>query len=757
MSAGFGQAFVGELDKEDRVGLPDVPIFGVSASILSLQTRQVVGVLVNHVAGDEMNSILSGQMQIQLGAQTGGEGRGETLEIYLVNRDKLMATPSRFVLDAVLRQKVETEPVGRCLDQGEEMTGRYRDYWGIDVFGASMCPKGQWWILLAEIDEGEVMAVFKKLKTGIAIATLLAGLFIILVVVILSRVVQRRTQGILDVLREIERGNLESRIPVSARDEVDRIGEGVNRMAAQIEQRTGELKSAKEKFRSLFETSRDAIMTLEPPSWRFTSGNPATVRMFGAKDEADFISYGPWQLSPERQPDGRPSGEKAKEMIETAMRDGFHLFEWTHRRIGGEDFFADVLLTRMEREGKAMLQATVRDITERKQKELEHARVEEQLRASQKLESIGSLAGGIAHDFNNLLGIINGYSKLTLSGLKDDDPSRGNLMKEIQEAGERAAALTHQLLAFSRRQVLQSKVINLNEIVVGTEKMLRRLIGEDINLTTFSEPGLGRVKADPSQMEQVIMNLAVNARDAMPQGGKLTLEIKNVVLDKENTDWASDVDAGRYVMMAISDTGIGMDAKTRGQIFEPFFTTKEKGKGTGLGLSTVYGIVKQSGGHLSVYSEPGHGTSVKIYLPRVDDKAELSVSPNVPIGSLEGTETILVVEDEDRLRKLVCRVLREKGYTILHAPSGQEALRISKSHKGPIPLLLTDVIMPGLSGRETADKLSSERPGIKILYMSGYTDDAIVRHGVLEEGVQFLPKPFAPEALARKVREVIES
>ena len=396
-----------------------------------------------------------------------------------------------------------------------------------------------------------------------------------------------------------------------------------------------------------------------------------------------------------------------------------------------------------------------REAAAHRQEQEEHSMLEDMLRSAQKMEAIGRLTGGIAHDFNNLLGIINGYSELSLNGLKDGDPLLDNL-KEIQAAGERAAALTHQLLAFRRKQILQPKVINLNDVIGQMERMLRRLIGEDIDLATFLEPGLGQVKADPGQMEQVIMNLAVNARDAMPEGGKLTIETKNVVLDRTGSDWAPDVQEGRYVMMAISDTGTGMDAKTMEHIFEPFFTTKEKGKGTGLGLSTVHGIVKQSGGHVSVYSEPERGTSVKVYLPRIDEeKAESSVSPNIPTASLSGSETILVVEDEERLRKLVCRVLREKGYTVLEASSGQEALRASAAHKGPIHLLATDVVMPELSGRETADILSLKRPETRVLYMSGYTDEAIVRHGILEEGVQFLPKPFTPEALARKVREVL--
>jgi PAS domain S-box-containing protein len=388
------------------------------------------------------------------------------------------------------------------------------------------------------------------------------------------------------------------------------------------------------------------------------------------------------------------------------------------------------------------------DITDRQQ-------LEEQLRQSQKLEAVGQLAGGVAHDFNNLLTVITGYSDLTLRRLDNKSPFRSSL-EEIKKAGERAASLTRQLLAFSRKQVLQPKVLKLNAIVADIDKMLRRLIGEDIDALTLLEPSLGQVKADPGQIEQVILNLAVNARDAMPQGGKLTIETANVYLDDQYARGHTTIQPGRYVMLSVSDTGCGIDAETQARMFEPFFTTKEQGKGTGLGLSTVYGIVKQSGGHLWVYSEVGKGTTFKIYLPRVDEVIESDEARDTLAELPQGRETVLLTEDEEQVRQMIRMILEMSGYCVLEASDGEEALAIYKQHEGEIDLVMTDVVMPQMSGRELAQSLEVLHPGIKVLYMSGYTDDAIVRHGLLDQEIAFLQKPFTPDVLIRKVREVLD-
>ena len=386
----------------------------------------------------------------------------------------------------------------------------------------------------------------------------------------------------------------------------------------------------------------------------------------------------------------------------------------------------------------------------------EQRKIEEQFRHAQKMEVFGRLAAGVAHDFNNLLTVINGYSELILAQLPASDTLRESV-GEISQAGARAAGLTRQLLAFSRQQVLEPKVLNLNEVVQGIAKMLQRLIGEDLTVETALSPALGKVKADPGQLEQVLTNLAVNARDAMPRQGRLTIETANAELDEAYCRMHPEASPGRYVQLAVADTGCGMTEAVKERVFEPFFTTKEVGKGTGLGLATVFGIVKQSGGHVAVYSEVGKGTTFKIYLPRIEEEfTPVGKSiPNAKTAS-QGSETILLVEDEPALRSLALHALESKGYTVLPAADGEEALRICQAHEGAIDLLVSDVVMPRLGGRELAEQIIVLRPRIRVLFLSGYTSDAVVRHGVLEAEVAFLQKPFTVDGLTQKTREVLD-
>jgi hypothetical protein len=416
------------------------------------------------------------------------------------------------------------------------------------------------------------------------------------------------------------------------------------------------------------------------------------------------------------------------------------------RRKDGKEFPVEVSLSYLEMPEGFFAIAFVSDISQRKQ-------LEDQLMHAQKMEAVGRLAGGVAHDFNNMLTVISGYNRMILDELSTLDPLRG-YAEEILKAADRAGALTNQLLAFSRRQIMKPRVMNMNSVIEQTDKMLRRLIGEDIDLVFGLNPDAGNIRADPGHLEQALMNLAVNARDAMPMGGRLTIETANARLDENYARTHMGVTPGDFVMIAVSDTGIGMDAETKRRIFEPFFTTKEKGKGTGLGLATVYGMIKQAGGDIWVYSEPGRGTTFKLYFPRVKEAVTdlPGADSDLPQGS---NETILVVEDEKAVRDLTVRMLQRLGYSVLIAAGGSEAIEISAAHPGRIALLLTDVVMPNIGGRQLADTLAATRPDMKVIYLSGYTENTVIHHGVLDAGIEFLPKPFSREVLAKKIREVL--
>jgi len=489
-------------------------------------------------------------------------------------------------------------------------------------------------------------------------------------------------------------------------------------------------------------SSYDAIISLTPQGVILT-WNHGAERIFGYSAK-EAMGQSILILSPPDRPVMDPT---LLEMVERAHAvENFHT---VHVKKDGTQIQVALTLSPIKDSAGHVLgvSSVARDITESKH-------LEEMFRQAQKMEAVGQLAGGVAHDFNNLLGVILGYSELLLERAGLNDLQRKDI-EEIQNAGVRAALLTRQLLAFSRKEVLQPKVLDLNSVVTGAEKLLHRLIGEDIEVVVVLDPALERVKADPGQLEQIIMNLAVNARDAMPAGGKITIETSNVELDETYSAEHPSTRAGPHVMLAVTDTGCGMDEKTKAHIFEPFFTTKELGKGTGLGLSTVYGIVKQSGGSVWVYTEPEIGTTFKIYLPRVDQASE--AGPRIDKAEREdrGSQTILIVEDDAALLQVTHRSLEEVGYAILVAQSAAEAIHISESHAGPIHLMVTDVIMPKITGPQLASHLFPLRPEMKVLYVSGYTDNAIVQHGVLEPGLAFLQKPFSPRTLARKVGEVL--
>jgi PAS domain S-box-containing protein len=456
-------------------------------------------------------------------------------------------------------------------------------------------------------------------------------------------------------------------------------------------------------------------------------------------------------------PDGASVPEDLSPIMSTLRdRQPRHVTDARFRRTDGSSVPVDYRSTPIiERDLVTGAVVTCLDISERKQAEIAHAEVEEQLRQSQKMDAIGRLAGGVAHDFNNLLTVIGTQMDMALRRLPADEPVRERL-QETKEAANQAARLTRQLLALSRKQILQPTVQSLNDVVGGLATMLPRLIGEDIALVVTLAPSIERARVDRGQVEQVVMNLVVNARDAMPDGGRLAIETGNVELDAAYVRQHPGVAPGRYVMLAVSDTGCGMDEPTRSRIFEPFFTTKAPGRGTGLGLSTVYGIVTQSGGHVHVYSEPGSGSCFKIYFPRVEE--EVPAAPDaVDVVSPGGRETVLLVEDEAMLRRVARDILEDLGYTVLSASNGTEAAQVAARYDGPVDLLLTDVVMPGMSGRAVAELILAARPGMRVLYMSGYTDGAIAHHGVLDAGVAYLEKPFTIETLSAKVRAVLDA
>jgi PAS domain S-box-containing protein len=490
---------------------------------------------------------------------------------------------------------------------------------------------------------------------------------------------------------------------------------------------------------------KDYALIMLDPTGHVASWNAGAERIKGYKAEEIIGKH----LSVFYEPADVKAGVPQRNLA-TAVQTGRGEDEGRRVRKNGSIFWANVVVAPIHDSAGVLrgFAKVTHDLTERRS-------LEEQLHQSQKMEAIGSLAGGVAHDFNNLLSAVLSYSEMLAADLKEGDPMREGL-NEIRHAGLRAVELTRQLLAFSRQQVLQPKLVNLTEIVEGMENMLRRLIGEDLELNIACLPRLSKVLVDPGQMEQVIMNLAVNARDAMPRGGRLTIETKEVVLDEAYASEHVGAKAGSHVMLAVSDTGTGMDKATQSRVFEPFFTTKEPGKGTGLGLATVFGIVKQSGGTIWLYSEPEHGTVFKIYLPIADRAGVAEISTPLPEGrGLHGSETILLVEDEQRVRVLARTILRRYGYNVIEAQGGGDALLLCEQHPATIHLLLTDVVMPRMSGRQLAERLLTIRPEMKVLYMSGYTDDAVVRHGILHSTIAFIQKPITPEALARKVRETL--
>ncbi len=513
-------------------------------------------------------------------------------------------------------------------------------------------------------------------------------------------------------------------------------------------QTDAQLRESEARVRILLETTLEGILAVDAQGhceWC----NPAVARMLGFASTDDLLGKNAHQLFHHSHADGTPFPAADCPMVQAiAQGRSLAVHDETLWRADGSSFPADYCSCPLWRDGHIVgAVVSFSDVSERKA-------LQAQFHQAQKMEAVGRLAAGIAHDFNNLLTVVNGYAEMLLR--HPDAPDVATKAANIRKAGERAAGLTQQLLAFSRQQVLQPRVLDLNLVLAEMDPLLRRILGEDLALETHFASNLASVRADPGQIDQVLMNLVVNARDAMPNGGRLTLETANVEIDARYAATHPEVAPGPYVMLAVTDSGIGMDAATLAHIFEPFFTTKPAGQGTGLGLATVFGIVKQSGGSVAAYSEPGRGTSMKVYLPSLAAAAE-PADPAAAPAVLRGHETLLVVEDEESVRHLVCEVLEESGYTVLAAPGPDHALALLADYAGPLDLLVTDVVMPGLNGRLLADRLLQLRPSLAILFISGYPDKAIAHNRELEAGLAFIQKPFTPEALARKVRAVLDA
>ena len=518
----------------------------------------------------------------------------------------------------------------------------------------------------------------------------------------------------------------------------------------QLQQAEAALREREEFVRLLMDSTAEAIIGIDREG-NCTFCNAACLRFLGYRRAEDLLHKNVHNLIHHTRADGRPYPHENCRVLHGALQgEGIHVNDEVMWRRDGSSFPVEYSSYPVRREGKIIgAVVTFIDISRRRQ-------LEAQLRQAQKMDAIGTLAGGVAHDFNNLLLVIGAYAELMLDSLTAENPLRRNV-DEILTASHRAADLTRQLLAFSRKQMQALQLLDLNSVIQEISKMLPRLIGEDIQLVVIPGPDLTKVKADPVQIEQVVMNLAGNARDAMPHGGRLTMQTANVKLDEAYVHRHSIVPPGEYVLLEVTDTGEGIAPEHINHIFEPFYTTKEEGKGTGLGLATVYGIVKQNGGFIWVYSEAGLGTTFKIYLPAIQNGNVKQRPVKVVETCATGTETLLLVEDEPAVRRSALEFLTLNGYTVLEAKNGEDALRVSRDYLGPIHIMVSDVVMPQMGGAQVAEQLAAERPNMKVLFVSGYAETTILRHGVIDVRTRFLQKPFSLKALAHKIREILDT
>jgi PAS domain S-box-containing protein len=668
-------------------------------------------------------------------------GLGQGGVAYLVDRYNVFVSSTRFGSDKYPRG-VHSVGIDMALG-GRSGSALYQDYDGVPVIGVYRWIPERNLALIAEIPQSEVFDQARSqtitlITIGLAMVLIAAGGVYLLGRRIATPIIAMRRAAL-----KVSGGDLSAQVPVLTHDEIGELAGSFNHMTVRVKSLYDELLAKEEHFRSLIETSTDIICIFDS-SMNLSFVSPSVSRILGySRDELlgrNVITL----VHPEDDEKARLIAEKVvtapgpKPMpivLRVVCKDGgVRLLEITGRNLLSHSAIQGVVLT-------------ARDITERQQ-------LEDKLLQAQKMEAVGRLAGGIAHDFNNLLTAVLGYSEVLLEEGGLETEAQG-FVAEIKKAATRAASLTQQLLAYSRKQMLQPKTVDLNALVKNMQDMLGRLIGEDVEIITSLAPDLMHVKADPNQLEQVIMNLVVNARDAMPSGGTIVFSTANATIEGDSLQQFPEIAPGNYVVLGVSDTGIGMDAETTRRIFDPFFTTKGVGKGTGLGLSTVYGIVKQSGGHITVHSEPGRGSTFRIYLPATADFASQSEGEVSQPRKDGGSEAILIVEDEEAVRRIIEMVLVQAGYSVHSEGNPAAAIRYAQMAER-IDFLVTDVILPGLTGKSMADVITERHPRMKVLFISGYTEDAIVQHGVLSEGISFLQKPFQPRILVAKVRELLD-
>ncbi len=701
------------------------------ATPLSSRTGQAVGVLAVHLNLERMSQIILERA-----------GLGTTGETYLVDQFNVFVSGERFGREKFPRG-VHTEGIDRAV-AGVNGAGLYLNYEGVPVIGVYRW-LDQWDLaLLAEMHQEEALAPARQLAGTTLLVGLVSAGVLAIGVYWLARQIARPVMAIAETAILVAAGDLSRTAPVITGDEIGLLARTFNQMTAQIQALYQSLRQSEAYFRSLIENALDVITVLDSEARiRFTS--PSVERVLGYKPEEVTGRSALDLVSPE---DFSATFQAIQEILQHPEKTATALFRVRHQN-GSWRYLEAIGRNLLDDPAVRGFVINSRDVTER-------MHLEDQLRQAHKMEAIGRLAGGIAHDFNNILTIISGITGLLLARLTRQDRLYEDI-EQIKQAGERAAALTRQLLAFSRKQVLKPEVINLNTVIAHLEKLLRRLISEDIELVTIPDQDLGLVKADPGQIEQVILNLVVNARDAMPAGGRITLETTNVILDETYALHHVDARPGAFVLLQVNDTGSGIKPETQARIFEPFFTTKEQGHGTGLGLATVYGIISQSGGHITVESQPGQGATFKVYLPKVDAQAEAAeMIARFQADLSGGTETVLLVEDNDMVRELVRRVLLAHGYQVLEARHALEALNTYSQATVPIHLLLTDVILPGgLNGPGLAEQLLAYHPALRVIYISGYTNDSLMLDKLIP-GLALLQKPFTPGDLLQTVRRVLD-